>query len=81
MKTCLLLLFILSTLIGSAGEKSNFANQTIDIGLVVTDIEKSLQFYKEVVGFQEKDGFKVSGKFPKLVGLTDGTELNIQCYA
>ena len=77
MKTCLLVLFILSTLIVSAVEKSNFANQTIDIGIVVTDIEKSLQFYKEVVGFQEKDGFKVSGKFPKLVGLTDGTELNI----
>ena len=69
MKTCLLVLFILSTLTGTAVEKSNFANQTIDIGLVVTDIKKSLQFYKEVVGFQEKDGFKVAGKFPKLVAI------------
>ena len=57
--------------------ESNFANQTIDIGLVVTDIKKSLTFYKEVVGFDEKDGFQVKGKFPKLVGLTDGTELKI----
>lgn len=57
--------------------ESNFANQTIDIGLVVKDIKKSLKFYKEVVGFEEKEGFKVSGKFPKLVGLTDGAELNI----
>ena len=57
--------------------ESNFANQTIDIGLVVTDIKKSLNFYKEVVGFEEKDGFQVTGKFPKLVGLTDGTELKI----
>ena len=58
-------------------EKSNFANQTIDIGIVVKDINKSLQFYKKVVGFEEKEGFQVGGNFPKLVGLTDGTDLKI----
>ena len=58
-------------------EKSNFANQTIDIGIVVKDINKSVQFYKKVVGFEEKEGFQVGGNFPKLVGLTDGTDLKI----
>jgi len=58
-------------------KESNFSTQTIDLGLVVSDIDKSLKFYKDVIGFQELDGFKVSGKFPKLVGLTDGAELNI----
>tara|TARA_B100002019_G_C21174717_1_gene550431 strand:- start:192 stop:845 length:654 start_codon:yes stop_codon:yes gene_type:complete len=55
----------------------NFSSQTIDLGVVVTDIDKSLQFYKDVVGFTEKDGFEVKGNFPKKVGLTDGTPLKI----
>ena len=58
-------------------EESNFAKQTIDMGIVVTDIKKSLKFYKEIIGFSEKEGFKVGGKFPKSVGLTDGTPLTI----
>ena len=55
----------------------NFSSQTIDLGVVVTDIDKSLEFYKDVVGFSEKDGFEVKGDFPKKVGLTDGTPLKI----
>ena len=47
------------------------------MGVVVTDIEKSFDFYKKVVGFSEAEGFKVVGKFPKSVGLTDGTPLSI----
>lgn len=58
-------------------EESNFAKQTIDMGIVVTDIKKSLKFYKEIIGFSEKEGFKVAGKFPKAVGLTDGSPLSI----
>ena len=58
--------------------ETNFAQQTIDLGLVVTDLEKSLEFYKEVVGFSEREGFEVGGKFPKQVGLTDGSPLAIR---
>ena len=58
-------------------KESNFARQTIDMGIVVTDIEKSLEFYKKVIGFSENEGFKVGGKFPESVGLTDGTPLTI----
>jgi hypothetical protein len=35
---------------------SNFSRQTIDLGMVVSDIEKSVSFYKQVVGFEEVDG-------------------------
>ena len=70
-----LLSFLFSSFVFA--KNSNFASQTIDLGLVVSDIEKSLKFYKQVVGFEEKEGFKVGGKFPKLVGLTDGANLNI----
>lgn len=77
MKVLLSTLSFLIILTYSQGNSSNFPNQTIDLGLVVSDIEKSLHFYKHVIGFQEKEGFKVAGKFPKLVGLTDGANLEI----
>ena len=54
-----------------------FARHTIDLGVVVSDLEKSLAFYKGVVGMTELDGFKVGGDFPKKVGLTDGAGLDI----
>ena len=73
-KLFLSLFFIFSCGFSFAG---NFSSQTIDLGVVVTDIDKSLQFYKDVVGFTEKDGFEVKGNFPKKVGLTDGTPLKI----
>ena len=70
------ILFILSSNFVFS-ETSNFSRQTIDLGVVVKDIQKSLKFYKDVIGFSEKEGFNVSGSFPKKVGLTDGTELKI----
>ena len=75
MKNCLFSLFFLISSGFTLAE--NFSSQTIDLGVVVTDIEKSLEFYKEVVGFTEGDGFDVTGDFPKKVGLTDGTPLKI----
>ena len=77
-KTGYLLLFISCISIHAEEQnKSNFAKQTIDMGIVVTDIGKSLKFYKEIIGFSEVEGFKVAGKFPKSVGLTDGSPLTI----
>jgi catechol 2,3-dioxygenase-like lactoylglutathione lyase family enzyme len=61
----------------SVWAKSNFSRQTIDLGVVVTDAKKSIAFYKDVIGFQEVPGFEVKGKFPKAVGLTDGSSLNV----
>ena len=43
----------------------NFSSQTIDLGVVVTDIDKSLEFYKDVVGFSEKDGFRSKRRLPE----------------
>lgn len=75
MKTLLLhiALFISPLLLAD----TNFSSKTIDLGVVVTDIEKSLKFYKQVVGFTERSGFVVDGDFPKKVGLTDGASLSI----
>ena len=62
MKNSLLSYIFIFSGISSA---ENFSSQTVDLGVVVTDIGRSLEFYKEVIGFSEKDGFEVKGDFPK----------------
>lgn len=62
---------------------SDFANTTIDLGIVVTDIEKSAKFYKEALGFKEVNGFSVPGDFAAEAGLIDpklGKPLNIRVF-
>lgn len=54
-----------------ADAKPEFANVTIDLGTVVTDIEKSAKFYTEVIGFKEVPGFSVPADFAAEAGLTD----------
>jgi lactoylglutathione lyase len=69
------------TLGGFANQKvdneSNFASQTIDLGMVVSDIDKSLKFYKEVIGFTEVAGFKVPPQFALDSGLSNKLELDV----
>ncbi len=55
-----------------------FASTTIDIGFVVSDIEKSVKFYKDVVGLKEVTGFNVPGSYATKVGLTNGKELKVR---
>ena len=57
---------------------SEFSRQTIDLGVVVKDVEKSVEFYTKAIGFQELPGFEVPGGFGKDTGLTDGAPLSIR---
>lgn len=59
------------------GGESNFATTTIDVGMVVSDIDKSLKFYKDVLGFTDAGGFKVPGKFAIDTGLANNLELDV----
>lgn len=63
---------------GAARSQSGFSSNTIDLGVVVTDIEKSVKFYTDVIGFKELPGFKVPAAFATDAGLTDGKELDIK---
>jgi catechol 2,3-dioxygenase-like lactoylglutathione lyase family enzyme len=68
-------LFIASSALAqSSGE---FASETIDPGLVVSDAKKTVQFYTGAIGFKEIKGFSVPGDWTKDVGLTDGKTLDI----
>ena len=60
---------------------SPFSTQTIDIGVVVSDLEESMEFYSKVVGLKEAGGFKVSDKVAGDAGLTDSAALNIKIFS
>jgi len=58
-------------------EESNFASTTIDLGMVVSDIEKSVAWYKNVIGFTELDGFDVPPAFATDVGLSNNLPFHV----
>ena len=58
--------------------ESEFGSKTIDLGVVVSDIEKSVKFYTEAIGFKEAGGFGVSADFAEKAGLTSGVPLDIK---
>jgi catechol 2,3-dioxygenase-like lactoylglutathione lyase family enzyme len=61
-----------------AAEPEAFTRTTIDLGCVVTDIEKSVKFYTEGIGFHEVKGFEVPSDLARDAGLTDSRPLSIR---
>ena len=57
--------------------ETNFASETIDLGMVVSDLDKSVKFYKDALGFEEVPGFKVPGQFALDTGLANKLELDV----
>lgn len=55
-----------------------FSAKSIDLGIVVSDLEKSVAFYKDAIGMKEVSGFSVPADWCKDVGLTDGHALDIR---
>jgi catechol 2,3-dioxygenase-like lactoylglutathione lyase family enzyme len=64
----------------AAEKESAFASSTIDLGVVVSDLDKSAKFYTDVVGFKEVKGFSVGGEFCADAGLTDSKPLKIRVF-
>ena len=58
-------------------EESEFASKVIDLGVVVSDVDASVKFYTEGLGFTKLDGFSVPADYATDVGLTDGQPLTI----
>ena len=77
------IVLFLSALFGvgsaSAAEK-DFAKKTINMGMIVTDLDKSIKFYKEVVGMVQVDQteFDVDADFGKRSGLTDALAVHVE---
>ena len=68
---CLVVSVLLAGTTGTGGTKAEFARTTIDLGIVVSDVDKAAQFYTNALGFTEVPGFDVSKEMAGDSGLSD----------
>jgi lactoylglutathione lyase len=61
-----------------AAEPTSFPRTTIDLGCVVSDLDTSVRFYTEGIGFTELKGFEVPAPLATDAGLTDGKPLAVR---
>lgn len=61
----------------ATAQTNEFTSDTISIGVVVSDVEKSVEFYTKVIGMKKTGGFSVDAAGGKRTGLTDGVPVNI----
>jgi lactoylglutathione lyase len=77
-----LLCLILLSLVGAAtAAEPTFPRTTIDLGCVVRDLDASVRFYTDGVGFRELPGFEVPAQLATDAGLTDDKPLSIRVLA
>ena len=57
--------------------QSEFAGNLIGVGIVVSDMEKSLDFYLNVIGMKKVGEFEVNEEFGKSSGLTNGLAFHV----
>ncbi|MEN6427717.1 MAG: VOC family protein [Phycisphaerales bacterium] len=62
-------------------EKAQFSRTTIDLGVVVSDVEKAVTFYTQALGFTKVGEFDVSGQMAGDTGLTDNQPFKVQVFA
>lgn len=62
----------------AAPTASEFSKPTIDLGCVVSNIDASVKFYTEAIGFKEAGTFEVDPAFATASGLTDGKKLEVR---
>lgn len=55
----------------------HFAKSTIQVGVVVEDLDKALDFYINVLGMVKRPGFSVDAEFGTKSGLTNGLPIDV----
>jgi catechol 2,3-dioxygenase-like lactoylglutathione lyase family enzyme len=68
---------LLAALPAAAAEPA-FPRATIDLGCVVSDLDKSLKFYVDGIGFRQVEGFDVPAELARDAGLTESKPLSIR---
>ena len=73
----LVLLAVCSIQTKAQDKIQEFAKNTIQIGVVVEDLDKALDFYKNVLGMVEQPGFSVNADVAKRSGLSNGVPFDV----
>jgi catechol 2,3-dioxygenase-like lactoylglutathione lyase family enzyme len=74
----ILILFSTHTIAQMAPAPEEFSNPTISVGLVVSNLDESVDFYTNVIGMTQTGAFGVDGENAKELGLSDGRSLDVK---
>lgn len=73
-----LLLCLFAFYLGNiAFAQSNFSSPLIGVGVVVKDLDKSLDFYVNTIGMVKTGGFSLDADFTKRSGLSNGVPFSV----
>ena len=61
----------------SVSTPGDFTSKTIDIGIVCSDVERSVDFYTQAVGMTDVSTFDVDASLAQAVGLTDNQPFKV----
>ncbi len=61
----------------NASSADKFTNPTIQVGVIVSDLDRSVDFYTNVIGMTKTGGFSVPGDKASELGLTDGRSVEV----
>ena len=75
-------LIMATTTTGHAQEnEAVFSRNTVEIGFVVSDLDKAAKFYTDVVGMTEVKGFTAPAAMATKFGLTDNQAIKVRKFA
>lgn len=84
MRTLLSLVLLLAAVAVLSANRNaapaDFRRTTIDLGVNVGDLDASADFYVNVIGFTEVEGFEVTADFCTAAGLTDEQPLAVRVF-
>jgi len=64
--------------VAADAKPGEFTSNTIDVGIVVSDVDRAIKFYTEAIGMREAMGFSVPASFGADIGLADSKPLAIR---
>lgn len=76
--TFILSLTIMSLTAQMSPAPEEFSNPTIQVGVVVSDLDEAVDFYTNVIGMTQTGAFGVGGEKSKELGLSDGRRIDVK---
>lgn len=61
-----------------AEPEKEFSKSSIDLGIVVSDLDKAMQFYTRALGFKEAESFSIPKDIGEKTGLTDDKPITMK---
>ncbi|ARK10573.1 VOC family protein [Fibrella sp. ES10-3-2-2] len=74
---CVKITLLVISCIVTAYSQSNFSSKTIGVGVVVADIDRSIDFYVNGIGMVKTGSFTINEEFGKRSGLSNGVATTV----